>query len=234
MKQSKWHMKRVLKLFANIIFYSIIVFLMVFSVANMKVKREDNIANIFGMGMLSVQTDSMKGTFESGDMIFVNMLDEADFANLNPGDVVTYFDMSLHAFNTHEIVSINLEERYLITTATYNYVHPGGEITPDQPVGFDNVLGQYNGRMIAGLGNGLDYLQTSAGFALFIILPVLMVIIFEGMLLTRHNMAMNRDKIEKQYAEERENAVQNIESERERIRAEILAEMKREKALHAN
>eukprot|EP01156_Anaeramoeba_ignava_P017842 Anaeramoba_ignava/a90141_120.p7 GENE.a90141_120~~a90141_120.p7 ORF type:complete len:235 (-),score=10.66 a90141_120:5776-6480(-) len=232
MKKSSWNAKRVLKLFANAIFYAIIVGLMVFSIANMKVKREDNIANIFGMGMLSVQTDSMKGTFEAGDMIFVNMLDEADIANLEPGDIVTYFDMSLHAFNTHEVVSVNIENRYLITRARYNYVHPGGEITNDQPVSFDNVIAQYNGGMIAGLGSSLDYLQTSTGFALFIILPVLLVLIFEGVILVRHFMAINREKIEQQYKEEQAQVAQNLESERERMRAEILAEMKKEKALH--
>ncbi len=234
MKQSKWHAKRILKLFANIVFYAIIVFLMIFSVANMKVKREDNVANIFGFGMLSVQSDSMKGTFETGDLLFVNMLDDSEYASLDIGDVVTYFDISLHAFNTHRIVDIDYEQEFLITQADYNYVNPGGSTSPDQPVNFDQVIARYDGSMAAGLGTSLDYLQTSTGFALFIIIPVLLVLIFEGVLLTRHIMAINREKIEEKYAQEKEQAVQNLETERERLRAEILAEMKKEKAIHAS
>ena len=234
MKESKWNAKRVLKLFANVIFYSIIVFLMIFSVANMKVKREDNIANIFGVGILSVQSDSMKGIFETGDLLFVNMLSEDDYQNLQIGDIVTYFDLELHAFNTHRIVDIDYDQEFLITQAEYNYIHPDEPTTPDQPVNFDRVISIYDDSMIAGLGSTLDYLQTSAGFALFVLLPVLIILIFEGILVARHFLSLNKEKIEAKYAEERELAVQSVESERERIRAEILAEMKREKALHAN
>ena len=234
MKHSKFNAKRVLKLFANVIFYSIIVMLMIFSIANMKVKREDNIANIFGVGILSVQSDSMKGTFETGDLLLVNMLSEEDYNNLVPGDIVTFFDMEIHAFNTHMIVDIDYDQRYLITQAQYNYIHPGEPIANDQPVNFDRVIAKYDGSMVAGLGSSLDYLQTSAGFALFILLPVLFVLIFEGILVARHFMSLSKEKLEAKYQEERDLAVQSVESERERIRAEILAEMKKEKALHAN
>ena len=233
MKEKKWNAKRMLKIFANTIFYAIIVFLMIFSVMNMKVKREDNIANIFGLGILSVQTDSMTGTFDPGDMLFVQMLDEADYQELVPGDIVTYFDMELHAFNTHRIYDIDYEKEFLITKADYSG-NPNIETTPDDPVNFDQVIARYDGSMLAGFGSRLDYLQTSAGFALFIILPVLLVLVFEGVVLVRHIMAMNREKMEEQYKEEREMAMQSIESERERIRAELLAEMKKEKALHAS
>ncbi len=234
MKENNWNAKRILKLIANVIFYAVIVFLMIFSIANIRVQREDNLANVFGVGMLSVQSDSMKGTFETGDLLFVSMLGEDDFANLEIGDVVTYYDTSLEAFNTHRIVAIDRVERMLTTQADYNYESPGDPTFADKSVSFDSVIATYNGSMIAGLGNSLDYLQTPVGFALFIILPVLLVLIFEGVLLARHVMALNREKLEVKYAEERELAAQSIESERERMRAEILAEMKKEKAIHAN
>ncbi len=55
-------------------------------------------------------------------MIFVKLLDETDRENLSVGDIVTYYDMSIRAFNTHRIVEINLEEDYLVTQADYNQV----------------------------------------------------------------------------------------------------------------
>ncbi len=234
MEQNIWDAKRIFKIIANVFFYAIIIFLMIFSIANMKVKSEDNLANVFGVGMLSVQSDSMKGTFETGDLLFVNMLDDQDYQNLAEGDIVTYYDVSIKAFNTHRIVAIDYNEQMLITQADYNYNHPNEPTYPDNSVSFDRVIAVYHGSMVAGLGSSLDYLQTPVGFALLIILPVLIVLIFEGVLLARHIMAINREKIEKQYQEEREQTAQSVESERERIRAEILAEMKKEKALHTN
>lgn len=234
MKESFWSAKRVLKLLGNIVFYAIIILLMVFSVANMKVKREDNLANIFGVGLLSVQSDSMKGVFETGDLLLVDMLNEDDYNQLKIGDIVTYFDNELHAFNTHRIVDIDYDLRYAITQAEYNYHHPDEPTTPDQPVNFDRIIAIYDGSMIAGLGSSLDYLQTSVGFALFVILPVLVVMIFEGVLLAKHFMALSKEKLEEKYAQERDLAVQTAESERERIRAEILAEMKKDQALSSN
>ncbi len=232
MKQTKWNVKRIVKIGLNTIFYGVIVFLMLFSVANMRLRSENNIANIFGVGLLSVQTDSMTGTFDPGDMLFVSMLDESDFEDLEVGDIVTYFDVQLGAFNTHRIVEINLDEQFLTTKADYAGGN-GSVAVPDQPVAFDRVIARYDGQMIAGLGSGLDYMQTSVGFALFVILPVLIVLIIEGVILARHIMAMNREKLEQKYAEERLQVAQSLESEREKLRAEILAEMTREKALHA-
>ena len=49
--------------------------------------------------------------FEQGDMIFVKMLETEDVYDLKKGDVVTYFDITINAFNTHRIVEINKEEK---------------------------------------------------------------------------------------------------------------------------
>lgn len=231
MKQKQFNVKRILKIIGNVIFYSFIVFLMVFSIANIKVKSEDKIANVFGIGMLSVQTDSMKGTFEAGDMLFVNMLSEDDFANLNEGDIVTFFDTSINAFNTHRIVIIDHENRELTTKADYNADHPGETIYADKSVSFDKVIAVYQGSMIAGFGAKLDYLQSSVGFALFVILPVLIVLIIEGVILARQIMANNRRKLEERYAIEREETAKHLELERKKLRDELLAELKKEKSI---
>ena len=70
--------RKVLTITLNSLFYVIIVVLLIFSLANIKVKKENDIANVFGVGFLSVQSNSMLGdqedSFEKGDMIFVKML----------------------------------------------------------------------------------------------------------------------------------------------------------------
>ena len=74
--------KKVVNISFNIIFYTMLVVLTLFALANMKVKNENNIANIFGYGFLSVQSNSMFGelddSFEKGDMILVKMLSDQE------------------------------------------------------------------------------------------------------------------------------------------------------------
>jgi signal peptidase len=199
----------------------------------MKVKRDDNIANIFGIGMLSVQSNSMYGdledSFEKGDMLFVKMLNEESRDELEVGDIVTYFDITIYAFNTHRIVEINEAEGYLITQADYNYVANNNNTQPDQPVNIQDVIAQYSTSKISGFGRALDYLQTSAGFAIFIIIPVIILLIVEGILLTKTIMSANKEKLALAYEQEKEDAKKDLESEKERMRAEILAELKKEK-----
>lgn len=224
---------KISKIVLNVLFYTVIVLLLVFSIANMKVKRDDNIANIFGTGILSVQSNSMYGdledSFEKGDMLFVKMLDENSREDLEIGDIVTYFDLSIYAFNTHRIVEINESEGYLITQADYNYVAQNNNTEPDQPVNIEDVIAVYTETKVSGFGNALDYLQTSAGFAIFIIVPVIILLIVEGVILTRTIMSANKEKLANQYAQEKEDAMKDLEAEKERMRKEILAELEKEK-----
>lgn len=224
---------KISKIVLNVLFYTVIVLLLVFSIANMKVKRDDNIANIFGTGILSVQSNSMYGdledSFEKGDMLFVKMLDEDSREDLEIGDIVTYFDLSIYAFNTHRIVEINESEGYLITQADYNYVAQNNNTEPDQPVNIEDVIAVYTETKVSGFGNALDYLQTSAGFAIFIIVPVIILLIVEGVILTRTIMSANKEKLANQYAQEKEDAMKDLEAEKERMRKEILAELEKEK-----
>ncbi|MGE4321087.1 MAG: signal peptidase I [Acholeplasmataceae bacterium] len=230
-EQSKF--KKAMSIVLNVIFYVVIVFLLVFSFANMKVKREDNIANIFNQGMLAVQSNSMYGdledSFQKGDLLFVTMLDDESRALLQVGDVVTYFDTTIHEFNTHRIVEINAAEGYLITQADYNYISNNNNTSPDQPVNIEDVLAIYHGDKLVGFGNALDYLQTPTGFAVFIILPVVLLLAFEGVMLARNLIGINKDKLEEKFAIEKENAKLSLEAEKEKMRAEILKELENEK-----
>lgn len=224
--------KKVLSISLNSLFYLIIVLLLIFSIANIQVKKENDIANIFGSGFLSVQSNSMFGdqddSFEKGDMIFVRMLNEESVKELQVGDIVTYFDMTIKQFNTHRIVEINLEEEFLITQADYNYIGQNTNTQPDQPIEFDQVLAKYSSK-ISGLGNTLDYVQSPTGFALFIILPVVFILGFEGFKLGRNIIQLNRAKMEEQFASEKQDQKAQLESEKEKMRQEILAELNKEK-----
>ena len=226
--------KRALKMSMNIGFYSIIIVLILFSIANMKIKKENNIANIFGFGFLSVQSNSMYGelddSFEKGDMIFVKLLDEAERENLNVGDIITYYDMSIRAFNTHRIVEINLEEDYVITQADYNQVSQSQNTSPDQPIKLDQAIAVYDGH-VNNLGTTLDYVQSPSGFAVVVILPVVIILIFEGFKLFRNIMALNKEKLESKYKDDLNKTHELLEIEKQKMREALLKELKQKEEL---
>ncbi len=215
---------KILKISVNLIFYIVIALLLVFSLANIQVKKENDIANVFGRGFLAVQSDSMLGdledSFEKGDMVFVKMLDDNSREALVEGDIVTYFDLTLRAFNTHRIIEI-----YKSNDITYFITQ--GDNTPgaDQPIRADEAKALYVSKL-SGAGNALDYLQSPTGFALFVILPVILILVFEGIVLVRNVLALNKAKMEEKYAIDKEKTIVDLEAEKDKIRAQIMEELK--------
>ena len=225
-------LKKALKITMNIGFYIFIISLILFAVANMKIKKENNIANIFGYGFLSVQSNSMFGnlddSFEKGDMIFVKILDETERENLSVGDIVTYYDMSIRAFNTHRIVEINLEDDYLVTQADYNSVSESTNTAPDQPISINQAIAVYDGHA-ANLGATLDYVQSPTGFAVVVILPVVLILLYEGFILFRNIMALNKEKLESKYKEDLDKTHELLAIEKQKMREALIKELKQKK-----
>ena len=116
-KSTKSLVLRILKIVGNVIFYVVIVLLFFFSLMNINSGGKGGIPNIFGKGYLSVQSDSMSGkvtyeeykkfkikSFAKGDLVNVDMLSKSAKAKLNVGDVITFWDIDIKAYNTHRIV----------------------------------------------------------------------------------------------------------------------------------
>lgn len=209
----------------NILFYTIIIVLVLFSIANIQIKRENDIANIFGIGFLAVQSDSMEGnqqnSFNQGDLIFVKLLDDESKSSLKIGDVVTFYDMSIREFNTHRIVDIDHEIGAVITKgdkATAN----------DTPMLINSILATHT-MTIPNLGNAIDYIQSPVGFLLFVILPVFILFVFEGIGLVKNIMVMNREKYEEEFKEKVSEQARLTELEKEQIRKQVLEELSAKK-----
>ena len=222
-------LKKIIKITMNISFYVVIISLILFAVANIRIKKENNIANIFGYGFLSVQSNSMYGdlddSFEKGDMIFVKLLDETNKNSLNVGDIVTYYDLSIRAFNTHRIIEINLEADYIITQADYNPVSESANTSPDQPITFEQVIAVYDSH-VSKLGTTLDYVQSPNGFAVVVILPVVIILFYEAFKLFKNIMVLNREKIESKYKEDLDKTHELLEIEKQKIREALIKELR--------
>ena len=133
----------------------------------------NGVPNILGMRLLSIQTDSMYPALRSGDMIIdVAVKDPAD---LRPKDIITYWTVinGERVLNTHRIENIYDGGGYLI------FETKGDNNTGVDPltVHESELVGQYWFR-IPGLGKVFDYLQTSTGFLLIIVLPVFLFFLY--------------------------------------------------------
>ena len=234
MSQPKINIKNVLKIAGNVLFYTVIVFLLLFSISNLSVKSNKDIANVLGRGFLPVISDSMEGnnrdSFDKGALVFVRLLSAEDKQNLNIGDIVTFYDLNLVALNTHRIVHIT--PSYVVTqgdkAAAISPYIIGGDNSDVQYeiVTYDNIKAIRTGD-IGGLGSAISYLQTPVGFAIFVILPVVLLLSYQGYVLTKTLLAVNKEKIEAQHAVDKD---QLLEAEKDRIRKELLEELKKEQS----
>jgi len=205
----------------------------------MKVKRDDDIPSIFGMGFLSVQSDSMKGneedSFAKGDLLFVNISNDKERNALEVGDIVTFWDTKIRALNTHRVVKI--QDNIIFTQGDQVAItYPDKVFDPDVLVNDENfyeimtrdeILAVHTSTW-RGAGKALEFLQSPVGFAVFIVLPTFLVLVYEGILLARNILSINKAKMEAKHQEDMKLVQEQLEKEKEALRAKIMEEMKQE------
>ena len=229
---SKVGLKRSVTIITTILFYVIIFSLIIFSISSISLKKDDDIANIFGRGYVSVLTDSMAGdkkdSFSSNDLILVKVLDDESREKLREGDIVTFYRLKISTlpgtpsgFITHRIIRIfQLGDETFIQTQGDA---PGA--LPDNPIHISEALSVYTGQ-IKGVGSVIKTLQTPNGFALFVIIPVAILLIVQIVLLTRNVFSISNQKNQEKLELEKQEALKALEVEKEKIRQQLLEEIK--------
>ncbi len=238
---------KIIKISMNVLFYLFITTLILFSIANTKLKTTSDIANIGGRGILTVLTGSMDGSqedsFSTRDLLFVKLLSNEEKQNLNIGDIVTYFKSSISGINrpgliTHRIHDITEDDegnKIYITLGDAAPAIPqeGSPAYVDfaeryfDAIRYDDVIAVYTGQ-VKNVGSAMKYMQSSTGFAITVILPVFILLIVQGSVLIKNIMGINKEKLKIQYEKEQQQALANLEAEKERMRQQILEELKKE------
>lgn len=234
----------ILKIVGNVLFYLVIAFLLLFSIMNINGgNKNEGFPNIFGRGMLSVQSNSMVGdnedSFEKGDLLLVKVFKAEDWSSLEVGDIVTFYDNNIKALNSHRIVFISPDGSAVSVQGDYS-VKMYGVFDPLNPdaVG-NNYFLESRGDVVTltaddilgvtydikrGAGKVLDGLQQ---YWLFIfVLPVLIFLIVEVFMVVKNVMAL---KMEKQRVIDAEKSEADLEAQKAAIRAQILAELEAER-----
>ena len=236
--------RRILNTVVNVVLVLAIALAAVCTYVSYVSTSGNGVPSVFGIRMFSIQTESMYPTLLPGDLIFDTGV--KDPGELRNGDIITYWTVinGERVLNTHRIHEIYDGGGYLIFATKGDNNTAADALTVHE----SEIVGKYSFR-VPGMGKVFDYLQTSTGFLIVVVIPVFLFFVFHLVqffrVLFEYQNVKNRIKYEQErgrtedlIAEQqlRQQAAQaearaKMEAElRERLRAELLASMAAEKA----
>ena len=199
-------MKRAGTIVISVILWAIILLAALYAFTTMATKDDQNVASILGYTPLVVETDSMKPTFESGDLIFIK---KCDTSKLNEGDIITFHTIidNQYAHNTHRIQKIDEANG----VRSYTTIGDNNNGVADQHVISDgDIVGKYIGH-VSGLGKVMNFLSSSMGFLIVIVLPMLLFFIYQV-----YNLIMISIRLKKAMAVENAEEIANARIQQEK------------------
>lgn len=143
--------------------------------------------------LMPVLTDSMAGdkedSFKAGDLIIVKSAEKVDLSTLKVGDIITYLDNvgGDLQFVTHRIIDIK-ESEMSSGTVIREYITRGDAEDPDTAITktlyAGDIKGVYVGKL-AGVGSAVFWLQDPTHFFLVIMLPLILLLLYNAYLVVR-------------------------------------------------
>ena len=210
-------MKKVLNIISNISVWLVVAValcMMIFTVVSVNTfNRSDK--EIFGYSAFIVMSDSMSKTdFDAGDIVLVKNVDPT---TLNEGDIIAY--MSLDKDNYGETITHKIRRLTTNANGEPGFVTYGTTTDMDDSiiVTYPYILGKYQGH-IPKIGAFFHFLKTTQGYIICILIPFVLLILFQG---------MNCIRLFRQYRAEQLSEIQEERARLERERQEA-AEMMRQ------
>ena len=204
---------------------------------------------VFGLRLYSVQTTSMEPTLMEGDLVVSTAV--KDPKTLQRDDIITYWTIidGERVLNTHRIVEISEVSGSLgfTTKGDNNSANDAQYVHQKDIVGKVGMIGDKYTRL-GGVGKAFDFMQTSRGFLLVVVIPVMIFLLYQLIqffrvlfeyqnVKNRIKFEMERGRTEDLLADQEANQAaerERIEAEmREKIRAELLAEQEANQAAPA-
>ena len=197
-------LKRAGTIVISVILWAIILLAALYAFTTMATKDDQSVASILGYTPMTVETDSMKPTFQSGDLIFIK---KCDTSKLKEGDIITFHTIidNQYALNTHRILKI--EEANGVRS--YTTVGDNNNGIADQHVISDgDIVGKYVGH-ISDLGKVMDFLSSSTGFLIVIVFPMLLFFIYQV-----YNLIMISIRLKKAIAVENAKEIASVQMQK--------------------
>ena len=182
--------KKIVSIAVSVLMWVIILTAALYAFTTLATRDDNNVANLAGYTPLAVQSDSMAPTFSQGDLIVIKTCDPSQ---LQAGDIITFHTIidNEYQLNTHRIEKIDeLDGMRSFTTKGDN-----NEIADQHVIGSGDIVGQYV-LCIPQLGKLFDFLSSSVGFLVVIVLPMLLFFIYQVYHLAMVSMNLKRAMLE--------------------------------------
>lgn len=264
-KDNKALIKKILVIAGNVVFYTLVILLFLFSLMNINAGNgTENFPNLFGKGMLSVESNSMERNpngyhpeewdsyyiedIQKGDLVYDDVF-SGNVDSLKLGDVITFYDGTIKALNTHRIVYINTEYGYVITqgdyvitqstTDSYFYRDTDPASKKDQLTSDHNMAQIVEAKDIKGVvtgvkrGGGAVLSNIRQNWLFYFVIPVAVILLFEIFLVVKNILDLRNEKNKVALESDKETMMAELEAEKEKMRQELLAELKAQQAAEA-
>ncbi|MBU5480520.1 signal peptidase I [Blautia sp. MSJ-19] len=199
----------------SVLLWVIILVAALYAFTTMATRDNQNVSNIMGYTPLVVKSDSMAPTFSAGDLIFIK---KCDTSTLKEGDIICFHTIidNEYALNTHRIEKIETvgDARSYTTLGDNN-----NGITDTHIISDGDIVGKYVGHL-QNVGKVMDFLSSSMGFLIVIVLPMLLFFIYQV-----YNLIMISIRLKKAVAVEaaKEAAIAQEKAMQEKVAQEVAA-----------
>lgn len=166
--------KRLGTIVLSVILWGVILLAALYAFTTMATRDSQHVASIFGYTPMVVESDSMSPTFKKNDLIFIK---KCDTSKLKEGDIISFHTIidNQYAINTHRIQKIEQSG----DVRSYTTIGDNNKGVADLHVISDgDIVGKYV-MHIASLGKVINFLSSSTGFLVVIVLPMLLFFIYQ-------------------------------------------------------
>ncbi len=153
-------------------------------------RKEGEQPGVFGYTFSTVQSDSMVPTFDKGDIVIGKKVDNDTVIEV--GDIISFYEIKNNQkiVNTHRVIAVNQSGDtawyYTMGDKVRQETHGNieAEVTVDSygvdelPKTMDQVVAVYKTHIV-GVGSFLDFLKKPVGFIFVIVLPIVLVILWQ-------------------------------------------------------
>ena len=191
----------------SVLLWLVILVAALYAFTTIATRDNQNVSSLLGYTPLVVKSDSMAPTFSAGDLIFIK---KCDTSTLKEGDIICFHTIidNEYALNTHRIQKIDTvgDARSYTTLGDNNNGIADAHIISD-----GDIVGKYVGDLPKA-GKVMDFLSSSMGFLIVIVLPMLLFFIYQV-----YNLIMIAIRLKKAVAVEtaRETAIAQEEAAQE-------------------
>ncbi len=149
----------------------------------------DNVPTIGGVAPMIVLTDSMRGTFDGGDLVFIKTAQPED---IKANDIISYFDPegSGTAVITHRVLEVINEDGKL----SFQTKGDGNLSKDNVPIPAEKLIGTYTGVRIPKAGHVAMFMQTTWGMIICVLLPIVLLVGYDAIRRARYNKKHGVDK----------------------------------------